>query len=198
MAAPTSKIETHPQQADVDRWLMNGRPVRWIAAQLDPSVSFQSVQRYRQRVLQPAMKRLAAKLPKVADLPVPSGQRDHTPDQSLCHVTREDLANQRVNPFIERAHLLWAECLQGIADAKNAVSTVTDEDGNEKVRGRDFSVLAPILNQAHRNLELFGKGAGYLATDNPAGNVQQAITVTINMAPAKDDDDGMVIDVVPE
>jgi hypothetical protein len=34
--------------------------------------------------------------------------------------------------------------------------------------GRDFAALAALLNQAHRNLELFGRGAGYLR-DDPAG-----------------------------
>src|SRR5579872_1693452 len=196
--AKTFAVIGHCQHDLIDRWLLAGKSVRWVSAQTDPHVSFGALQRYRKKLLTPALRRMAAKLPATANLPVMSFEGGQSIERPLHKVTGETLADERVNPFIERAHLLWAECLQGIADAKNAVSTVTDEDGNEKVRGRDFSVLAPILNQAHRNLELFGKGAGYLATDNPAGNVQQAITVTINMAPAKDDDDGMVIDVVPE
>ena len=60
----------------------------------------------------------------------------------------------------------------------------------------DLGVLAPLLSQAHRNLELYGKDTG-APTDHVAGN-RQVITVTINVAPAKDDDDSMPIDVVPE
>jgi hypothetical protein len=85
------------------------------------------------------------------------------------------------NPLIERSDLLWKEAWDSVLDVKRAVTTLTDAEGNERIRGRDFSGVAPILSAAVRTLELYGRASGYLLEDTgpptvlivsaPGGNV---------------------------
>ena len=93
------------------------------------------------------------------------------------------------NVFLDRAELLWQQCLDGVKDAKEAVRTHKDRNGKVVFDGRDFAALAALLNQAHRNLELFGRGAGYLR-DDPAGVEAKNMMVVLprvgKVAPATD------------
>lgn len=177
---PTSQITTHPQQDLIDRWVLAGKPVRWIAAQANPPVSYGAVQRYRTHLIGPALKRVAAKLGSPAAVAV-----------------REDSQDARVNPFVKRTDALWSEAWSAVQDAKRAVTTVIDPAGNEQIRGRDFGVLAPIISAATRTLELYGKGTGYLQDAAPgATNVVIVLPSTAVMQqPA---DEGQVIEVVAE
>src|SRR6476646_3994489 len=90
----------HKQQDVIDRWLLAGKSVRWVASQTDPPVSFGAVQRYRNKLLMPALKRMAAKLPAAANLPVGTIRGERSQERSLHDVTRENLADERVNPFV--------------------------------------------------------------------------------------------------
>ncbi len=199
MASPVSKLDGHRQQDQVDRWLLAGQSVRWVASQLDPSVSFQAVQRYRVKLLGPAIRRMASKLNSVANLPVSVVEGNQIVERPLHAVTRESLADERVNPFVERTEQLWQESWSAVQDAKRAVSTFTDSKGTEHIRGRDFSVVAPIINAAARSLELFGRGAGYL-TDQPGTPQQNTIVLFMQQSPAGavDEPAVMTIDVTGE
>jgi hypothetical protein len=57
---------------------------------------------------------------------------------------------------------------------ETAVRVVKDGDGNEVVVGADLTVLAPIANQLHKNLEMLGKLTGELQPDN-----QQQINIQV-------------------
>jgi hypothetical protein len=76
--------------------------------------------------------------------------------------------NARAEGFRERLETTW-EAIQGAMDqAQRAVRT--HEDGT--VEDRSLSVLPPLFNQAHRNLELLGRATGELSNDGaPATNV---------------------------
>jgi len=194
MASSVSKLDGHRQQDQVDRWLLAGKTVRWVAGQLDPPVSFQSVQRYRANLLGPALKRVASKLSGLGTIPVTTvnGPRP------LREVTQEARLDERVNPFVQRADLLYLEAWSAVQDAKRAVTTFTDSEGKEHIRGRDFSVIAPAINAAARSLELFGRGAGYLA-DHPAGNPVQIINcLVLPQKPSQPAEDADVLDIVAE
>lgn len=199
MASPTSKLNGHRQQDQVDRWLLAGQPVRWVASQLEPSVSFQAVQRYRVKLLGPAIRRVAAKLNRVANLPVSVVQASEIVERPLHVVTRESLADERVNPFVERTEQLWQESWSAVQAAKRAVTTIIDMKGVEHIRGRDFSVVAPIINAAARSLELFGRGAGYL-TDQPGAPQQNTIVLVLpqTLAEADAGPAAMTLDVTGE
>src|SRR2546426_10515049 len=101
MASPIAKLGGHRQQNQVDRWLLAGQPVRWVASQLDPPVSFQSVQRYRAKLLGPAIRRCFSKLNSVANLPVSVVQGSEIIERPLRDVTQEARLDERVNPFVE-------------------------------------------------------------------------------------------------
>jgi hypothetical protein len=74
----------------------------------------------------------------------------------------------RAEGFRARLETTW-EAIQGAMDqARQAVRT--HEDGT--VEDRSLSVLPPLFNQAHRNLELLGRATGELSNDGaPATNV---------------------------
>ncbi len=65
--------------------------------------------------------------------------------------------------FRQRLEYLWDTTTDGIKMAKDAARTVTNpETGELCYVGRDLGPLAPLLGQAHRNLELLGNATGEL------------------------------------
>src|SRR5215471_13274569 len=87
---------------------------------------------------------------------------DHLrPSQLKAYQAKE---NARAEGFRERLETTW-EAIQGAMDkAQRAVRT--REDGT--VEDRSLSALPPLLNQAHRNLELLGRATGELSNDGTA------------------------------
>jgi hypothetical protein len=79
--------------------------------------------------------------------------------------------------FMNRLEYLWDEATDGVKRAKSAARTVTDpETGELCYVGRDLGPLAPLLGQAHRNLELLGTATGRLnQTPQAAGNVYLSV-----------------------
>jgi hypothetical protein len=76
--------------------------------------------------------------------------------------------NARAEGFRERLETTWEAIQDAMDQARQAVRT--REDGT--VEDRSLSVLTPLFNQAHRNLELLGRATGELSNDGaPATNV---------------------------
>src|SRR5215469_12381261 len=72
--------------------------------------------------------------------------------------------NAGAEGFRTRLETTW-DVIQGAMDkARRAVRT--NEDGT--VEDRSLSALPPLLNQAHRNLELLGRATGELSNDGAA------------------------------
>jgi hypothetical protein len=200
MAKNISKLDGHRQQDQVDRWLLAGKSVRWVALQTDPRVSFMAVQRYRTNLLGPALKRVASKLSGIGAVPVATTDGGQILARPLREVTQAARLDERVNPFIQRSELLWGEAWSAVQDAKRAVATFTDAEGKEHIRGRDFSVVAPIINAAARSLELFGRGTGYLRDDPGGLRVENMMVILPRAAdrPAQPSADDQVLDVAAE
>jgi hypothetical protein len=135
-------------------------------------VSHVAVNAYRREVLQPSLNQAAAahKFSKLAE----KVGVDTTEAGQVAALT-QDLV--KANPFLERAQVLWNECLDGVKDAKDAVRVHQKTDGTVVFDGRDFGALAALLNQAHRNLELFGKGTGLLREDAGGVHVEKMLVV---------------------
>ncbi len=53
-------VESHPQRQYIIDALLNGRPVRAIAATLDPPIHFTALQRYKLKVIRPAVNKAVA------------------------------------------------------------------------------------------------------------------------------------------
>jgi hypothetical protein len=76
--------------------------------------------------------------------------------------------NARAEGFRARLETTWEAIQDAMDQARQAVRT--REDGT--VEDRSLSVLTPLFNQAHRNLELLGRATGELSNDGaPATNV---------------------------
>ena len=76
--------------------------------------------------------------------------------------------NARAEGFRERLETTWDAIQDAMDQARRAVRN--REDGT--VEDRSLSVLTPLFNQAHRNLELLGRATGELSNDGaPATNV---------------------------
>jgi hypothetical protein len=144
---------------------------------------------------------VAAKLSNAAKLPVSVVQGSEIVERPLRDVTQEARLDERVNPFVERTEQLWQESWDAVQESRRAVSTITDSEGKEHIRGRDLSVRAPIINAAARTLELYGRGSGFLV-DQPGTPQQNTIVLVLPAAPAStvaiDDVPFEVIDVTGE
>jgi hypothetical protein len=58
--------------------------------------------------------------------------------------------------------------------AETAVKVVPDEDGKLCAVGKDLTVMAPLIAQAHKNLELLARATGEL---EPQGGQSLAIQI---------------------
>src|SRR5262249_47682047 len=47
--------------------------------------------------------------------------------------------------LLDRLDWLWSETAASVVEARSAVRTTTDDDGNERVIGRDLTCLPPLL-----------------------------------------------------
>lgn len=61
--------------------------------------------------------------------------------------------------------------------AEAAVKVGTDAEGNIIYGAPDFGPIAPLLNQAHRNVEILARLTGELATDKGGGDVNIQIVM---------------------
>src|SRR3954469_3930478 len=131
---------------------MNGRSDASIAAQL--GISRQAVSKYRRRVIHPAL-RTAAQLQSLH-----SGR----PEPQLLTSEVNEVARNVIaaSPFKERLHATWDFIDRNLRRAEHAVQII---DGDPVAD--DLAILAPLINQAHKNLELLGKASGELQ-DRPA------------------------------
>lgn len=186
-------VESHPQKKHIIDSLLAGVPLRKVAATLDPPVHFASLQRYKLQHIRPAVAN-AQSIAKVL------GKDKSITDDDLATVTAE-LATKAIHasPFRERLENLWQRTDKSIARAENAVRTVTDrETGELLAAGPDVAAIAPLLNQAHKNLEMLGQATGELA--NASTGSTTIIVVThgghASARPARPEPE--VIDVVAE
>lgn len=171
-------------------------------------VTHQSVSHFKKKSIDPA-RRNAAKLMKLDRIEGAANDGNHhalTRGQAVSQeIATRELSQelQKQNPFIERIQFLWDECRDGVLRAKDSVRTVTDEDGKLVPVGSDFGALAQMLNQAHRNAELFGKGTGLLqevAANSPGSNhlVLLPVNVNVQLSGSTSTTEQRVTDVTPE
>jgi len=164
----TRAIDRHPNRKKIIDAMLAGESDRKIAKMA--GVSHVAVNAYRREVLQPQLE-TAAKAHKFSKLAEKIGAEPEEAGQ-VAALTQELVKS---NPFLERTQVLWNECLDGVRDAKEAVKVHHKADGSVVFDGRDFAALAAMLNQAHRNLELFGRGAGLLRDDAAGTNITQML-----------------------
>lgn len=141
---------------------------------------------YKKRVVKPAL-RLAQK--------VQSFQQFESVDS--VQVTQHTALTRDIvqaSPFRERLENLWNRTQKAADRAEKAVRVVKDQESGELVPvGPDVSAIAPILNQAHKNVELLGRVTGELQENTGRANV--AIQIVIPNAAERNP--GPVIEAEP-
>ena len=119
-----------------------------------------------------------------AELPVQtvSGNGQEIVERTLP----EAVAEERSNPFMERNQKLWEVCWKSVQEAQSAVHVLKGQgpDGKDLFDGKDFGAVSQMLNQAHRNLELYGKATGMLHDGQPPNQVLQIAIVMPEGAPS--------------
>lgn len=170
-------VENHPQRKYIIDALLNGRPVRAIAATLDPALHYTSLQRYKKRHVRPAI----AKAVAVAKL---SGQvytNTKTIKTNDVETVSEDVAGvvldeatqalqtaPIVQPYLARIRQHQATIDGAIEDAKK------DKDGR---------TVAALVTTDLKGIELDARLTGALDTTRPSGpDVNIALMVQIPRA----------------
>ena len=180
-----SKIDELPEaeRSKVINALLAGKSLREVAKL--SGISHVQVAAYKRTVMAPAM-RTAMQLQSIQQDKKPNNK----PNSELANLTREVI---KASPFRERLEKLWQRTDNAIERAENAVRVVKDKDGNIVDIAEDLSALAPLLNQAHKNVAILGKATGELVEAAP---VNVAIQIVMPATPQQPEAD--VIDVEAE
>ena len=76
---------------------------------------------------------------------------------------------------------MWVRTDRALDKAEKAVRVVKDSQGNVVDIAEDLGAIAPLLNQAHKNVALLGKATGELIE---APQIQVGVQVVMPAAPA--------------
>jgi hypothetical protein len=157
-------VDQHPEKQKIIDGILSGQSVRAIARSVNPPIEFNAIQRYKARVVRPILgraeetERLLGELKATPPATLP-------PQPSPVALQKAATAIQdgpKLSIFRGRLEKLWRTTDETIDEARAAVKVVPGEDGNPKPVGRDIAVMAPLLNAAHKNLEMLGRATGEL------------------------------------
>ena len=156
-ATKTSKstIDNLPevQRRKVVDAILAGKSLRQVAKMV--GISAVSVKVYKDKVVMPAI-RTAQKVQAFQSLP--STNSELIKEQTA--ITRDII---QASPFKQRLEKLWDRTEKALDRAETAVRVVKDEDTGQLVSvGPDVAAIGPLLNQAHKNVELLGRVTGEL------------------------------------
>jgi DNA-binding CsgD family transcriptional regulator len=172
MASPVSTIEqlTSQQRQTVTDLLLAGKSCRLIGETL--GISPFVVSRYKNRVIKPSIRVAAKVLAAERQQPIIHSQETAAiAAQAAAHVAREQAITREIaqsSPLRSRLDALWNRIDKYIEDPK-----VTDK--------------APLINQAHKNLELLGRATGELNDSNRINGssmqIMQVLMLPVTPAP---------------
>lgn len=157
-------VDLHPQRDKIIRRFMEGDSLRAVGEGIVPPISAMALQRYKSKVIMPILARaqqseslLIGESGKKQPLVTPNAlqKAEKATAQALQDAPVFSIFRQRLeklNGLIDRT----------LTKAESSVRIATDKDGNQVVVGADIGVMAPLLNQAHKNLEILGRATGEL------------------------------------
>jgi hypothetical protein len=141
------------QRREVVDALLAGKSLRQVGKIAGCSHSV--IQDYKRRTLLPALRQAQE---VQAFQPLPPTNREAL--QQQARLTKDII---QASPFKDRLEKLWDRTDKALDRAESAVRVVLDEDTGKLVAvGPDVSAIAPLLNQAHKNVELLGRVTGEL------------------------------------
>lgn len=158
-------------------------------------VSHEAVKAYKVKVVIPAMRK-AQEIQSFLPLDKP----DSVKVQEHTSLTRDIV---RTSVFRDRLEKLWEKTENAIERAETAVRTVVDPDTGQLVAvGPDVAAIAPILNQAHKNVHMLGVATGEI--EQVAANIaiqivlpQQQAESAPTVGKSGDEDVHETIDITP-
>jgi hypothetical protein len=186
-------IDTHPQKEHVIKQLMDGVSVRRIGAEANPPIVPSVVNRYKNQVVVPLMKHVLAHPECVSEgtysseIPrLPRGKSTN----DLAALVRQFTETEEGVVMIRATRKAYRAAIEHpvpklVADAKPIASMFRQrlEDAYQRIerlleraeKSPDITAAAPLLNQAHRNIELLGRTTGELDPQERAGIAIQII-----------------------
>ena len=186
-------ISTHPQLQKMIEAFIAGTPTREIARWANPRVAHNMISRYMRARVRPALNN-AARLfavdpprsgpvfekesheqmearPKTT--PPPAWHPQMERDQAEQLAMEALVAAPALSIFRARLERLHDRVDRALDRAETAVRVV-ERDGKLVASGADLGPIAPLLSQAHRNLEVLGRATGEL---EPQGASSMSIQI---------------------
>jgi hypothetical protein len=130
-----------------------------------------TIWKYRRDVIGPTLRRVSETTQALQAIDPACVKTDTAEvEKKLMDATGAVLAAE---PYIKRTEQLWQVTQDAIERAKNAVRVVRDRETGELVAaGDDVRAIAPLIDQAHKNIELSARLTHVLdAPQAPAANV---------------------------
>lgn len=177
------RVDSHPQKNKIVQMIIDGRSVRDIAKAVSPPIDFNAIQRYKVNVIKPVLDRAH----DTNRILIGEGQTKPAPEPLSRDTNAIQMATQAIKDapvlsiFRQRLEKLHGRIDRSLDKAETAVRVTFDkESGEEVVIGADLGVIAPLLNQAHKNLEILGRATGEL---EPSGGAGVSIQILCPSAP---------------
>ena len=190
-------LPDHPQFLQVLDWIAQGEDASTIAPKLQPPLHRSTIWRYIRDKAKPALQGPTAVVKDLADKGLL--REDITLKQATRAIATATERDLTVSPFRTRLESLWNRAENSLERAERAVRVVKDSDGQECVVGEDLRPIAPILAQAHKNLEMLGNATGELSAGSGPAIAVQIVMPSGTGAPAGDlEYQGATIDLTPE
>ena len=167
--AVSSSVETHPQRQYIDVLIVGGMSLRKIGQSVTPPVSPMVLQRYKKlqgivgaRVKDKLEDQKIQQLTGVALQPIQNDTKiASVPD--VVPLNGETEIVMRPHSLRERQEALGRRIERALDRAEKAVDVTKDKDGNIVHVADSLRPLAPLMREAHRNIELQGAISGELA-----------------------------------
>ena len=164
-----SRVESHPQREYIDAMIVGGLSLRKIGTSVSPPVSTMTLQRYV-KVAALAHARTKANIEvvknqEVAVVPsetVQNGTKNASVSPAVPLVG-EGKEVMRPSSLRDRQEALGRRIERALDRAEKAVDVTKDKDGNIVHVADSLRPLAPLMREAHRNIELQGAISGELA-----------------------------------
>ena len=190
----SSSLAGHPQRQRIIDALLAEQPYRIIQEWTVPRVSTGALARFKRS----AMAELAGAPRSKSAQQTERALIDNRSNNGANSATRAALTAQS-SPFRSRLEQMWGRAERSMDRAETAVRVTMDkESGEYLVAGQDVAAIAPLMAQAHKNLELLGRATGELAsTDQNVTNVMVVIPQA-SAQPSSQPDDVLTIDIGPK
>jgi hypothetical protein len=207
-------ISTHPQLQKMIEAFIAGTPAREIARWATPRVAHNTISRYMRARVRPALNnaaRLFAVDPPRTGAALGAEAKKKTRNVATQQTERPQMERDQAEQlalealvaapalslFRQRLERLHDRVDRALDRAESAVRVI-EKDGKMVAAGADLSPIAPLLSQAHRNLEMLGRATGEL---EPTGSASVQIQIICPAAGSSQaprivfgSDDGRMID----